>query len=139
MAVMTIGDRIRMARESVGMTQAELAERLGVEPPSVSRWESGGYSPRPSRLAEMAKILGRPPDWFVGVPKDPSYDLEKRLADLEARFQKTSVLPVDLALALAEIPLDTLHALVAMYPAREGAIRAILGLEPNGKAKKGAG
>ena len=50
-----IGDLIREARERAGMTQAELARRLGTDQPSVSRWEQGKRTPR--RLDEIMGIL----------------------------------------------------------------------------------
>jgi transcriptional regulator with XRE-family HTH domain len=37
---MEIGDRIRMARRTAGLTQVQLAERLGVDKSAVAQWES---------------------------------------------------------------------------------------------------
>jgi len=34
-----VGGRLRTARRSVGLTQKQLAEQLGVEPITISRWE----------------------------------------------------------------------------------------------------
>lgn len=42
-----IGDRIRAARERMQLTQAELAEKVGVSRATVSNWEQG-VSPRSS-------------------------------------------------------------------------------------------
>lgn len=46
------GDEIRRLRERLGVSQVELARRLGVDGISVSRWERGVT--RPSRLAIRA-------------------------------------------------------------------------------------
>ncbi len=44
-------------RQKKGMTQIELAERLGIEQHSLSRMEKGIIAPKMSRLQELADIL----------------------------------------------------------------------------------
>ncbi len=46
------------AREEAGLTQTELAHRLGVSPGVISRLESGQVSPRIDTLAKAATALG---------------------------------------------------------------------------------
>lgn len=46
---------LRLAR---GMTQADLAARLGTSQPYVARLEAGEHSPRASRLKQLGEILG---------------------------------------------------------------------------------
>ncbi len=48
---------IRSARERRGVSQAELARRIGVTPLSVRGWESGRTSVDEDRMAEVAKAL----------------------------------------------------------------------------------
>ncbi|HEY8543502.1 MAG TPA: XRE family transcriptional regulator [Acidimicrobiales bacterium] len=60
-----LGGRIAEAREVSGLTQAALAERLGVDRTSVVRLEAGQRKVSAHELAEIAEILGRPIDWFV--------------------------------------------------------------------------
>lgn len=43
---------MRLVRRRLGLTQAELARRLGVARPTVTRWENG--SRRLSRMAALA-------------------------------------------------------------------------------------
>ena len=43
---MNTADRIREERRSMKMTQADLAEQLGIAEMTVRRWESGKSSPR---------------------------------------------------------------------------------------------
>ncbi len=38
---MKLGEKIKEARKNVGLTQAELAERLCVSRQAVTKWESG--------------------------------------------------------------------------------------------------
>lgn len=48
---------IGAARKAKRMTQAQLAERLGVDQALVSRWESGKVSPNKSNLEKLKVIL----------------------------------------------------------------------------------
>lgn len=41
-----IGARIRSAREALGLTRQQLAERVGASPTSVANWETGATEPR---------------------------------------------------------------------------------------------
>ena len=38
---MTIGEKIKMQRKSLGLTQTELGAKLGVQKNAVSKWECG--------------------------------------------------------------------------------------------------
>ena len=52
------GATIRRLRESRNLTQAELAERIGVSSKTVSKWETGKGLPDISRLQPLAGALG---------------------------------------------------------------------------------
>lgn len=52
-----IGRFIQSCRKESGMTQAELGERLGVSPQSVSNWERGGALPDLDTLIDLASIF----------------------------------------------------------------------------------
>lgn len=58
--IKTIGTNIHALRKSHGMTQGELAVRLGVTPQAVSKWERGQsapdviYFPRIAALFEVS-------------------------------------------------------------------------------------
>ncbi len=65
-AAMTIGARIKQARERIGMSQTRLAELLGVTRSACSQWESaGGTSPKRDRLEEIARLLGVNYEWLA--------------------------------------------------------------------------
>lgn len=46
------------AREKVGLTQKEVAEKLGVDQSAVSFWETGKTHPRASLLMRLARLYG---------------------------------------------------------------------------------
>ena len=52
------GTTIRQLREGRGLTQAELAERIGVSSKTVSKWETAKGLPDISLLQPLAKALG---------------------------------------------------------------------------------
>ena len=68
---MTLGERIRKARKGKGkMTQAELAERIGVHEMTVRRWEAGERTPDVDSLQKISGVLGvSVSDLLTGVPE----------------------------------------------------------------------
>ena len=55
---MAIGDVIRKYRKQAGLTQEEMARRLGVTAPAVNKWEKGSTQPDIALLAPIARLLG---------------------------------------------------------------------------------
>lgn len=53
-----IAHKIGVAREDAGLTQAEFAEKLGMDQASVSRIESGARNMTLETLGKVAKVLG---------------------------------------------------------------------------------
>ena len=47
------------SRKAAGMTQNELAERMGTAQANISRFESGNYNPTLAFLQKMAQRLGK--------------------------------------------------------------------------------
>lgn len=66
-----LGANIRSARESAGLTQRQLGDRLGVDGSDISRHERGVVRPGDERLARLASVLGREIGWFY-ADNDPS-------------------------------------------------------------------
>lgn len=61
----TAGERVKKLRKEHGLTQAELAKRVGVKAPSVTQWETGKTSLSGESLLKVAKILGVSPDYIL--------------------------------------------------------------------------
>lgn len=61
-----IGKRIAESRRSAGFTQEELANRLGVTPQALSKWEKGASSPDLEMLTSLCNILEVSADYLVG-------------------------------------------------------------------------
>ena len=58
MDLVKIGKYIASKRKSLGMTQKQLAEKLGMSDKSVSKWERGVCLPDVSFYKELCSILG---------------------------------------------------------------------------------
>lgn len=61
----TFGDRVAGARDAAGMTQAQLARRLGVKKVTLTSWEGDLSEPRANRLSMMAGILNVSIMWLL--------------------------------------------------------------------------
>lgn len=64
---LTLGSRIAHAREFRGMTQAALAQEIGVEAGTISQWETDRSKPSPSKLKRLAEILDVSGDYLLGL------------------------------------------------------------------------
>lgn len=62
------GQRLAEARDAKGLTQAQLAEKIGASERAVQQWESEGRSPRKKYQPLLVAALGKPWKWFFDVP-----------------------------------------------------------------------
>lgn len=68
----TIGKRIMQLRKEKGLTQEQLAERMGVSAQAVSKWENDVSCPDISILPQLAAVLGTTTDELLGAkPLEP--------------------------------------------------------------------
>lgn len=54
---MTVGERIKAARKKRGMSQKELADKLGIPYQGISQYERGVRNPKAATLFRIAEIL----------------------------------------------------------------------------------
>lgn len=70
---MSLGARIRQAREAKGLSQAGVARAFKLTREAVSQWESGDTAPTLDRFEELADLLGVSGEWLLtgrGKPND---------------------------------------------------------------------
>ena len=86
---MELGKKIRQLRFKAGLTQEQLADKLGIGPQSVSKWENAVAMPDISALPLLAEVFG--------VSIDELFDLstEQRLNRIENRMDAEEELPPD--------------------------------------------
>lgn len=51
------GNRLREIRKAKGYTQEQVAEKIGIEPPNISKLEKGAHFPLPENIEKIAKAL----------------------------------------------------------------------------------
>jgi transcriptional regulator with XRE-family HTH domain len=91
--VATFGDRLAGAREAAGLTQEDLAQRLGVRLTTLQNWEEDLAEPRGNRLQMLAGMLNVSLRWLLtaegdglaepGDPRPLSPETEAALAELQ--------------------------------------------------------
>lgn len=74
-----IGKRIKKARESANMTQAELAEKISSLRETVAYYETGQRDIKTGTLIRLAKTLGVSADYLLGLPVSLSVDYQRKV------------------------------------------------------------
>lgn len=59
---LTLGQKIRSAREKAGLTQTQLGDAVGVTRAAVSQWESDSNGPTLQTMLRICSVLGLTPD-----------------------------------------------------------------------------
>ena len=67
---MTLREKLIVLRDRAGLSQMELADRLGVSRQAVSRWESGDTTPTMDKLKSLARSDGVSLDWLCSDTAD---------------------------------------------------------------------
>jgi transcriptional regulator with XRE-family HTH domain len=88
---MNIGHIIARARAERGITQRDLADRMGCSPTAIGIWETGGKMPSVKNRLIIAEVLGIPisdviPE-FAGEPGSTEYVTEPDLVGLIRRYR----------------------------------------------------
>ncbi|MCA9033120.1 MAG: helix-turn-helix transcriptional regulator [Planctomycetaceae bacterium] len=65
------GNRLREAREKKGLSQAEMAQKSGLQPSAVSHFESGRRAPSFDNLRKLADALSVTIDFLLGRESEP--------------------------------------------------------------------
>jgi transcriptional regulator with XRE-family HTH domain len=94
----SLGDRIRSAREAAGKSREELADQVGVSVKTIGNWETDRVTPK-SKLGVLERVLGvqlRGTSGRQGVDLDDASDAQVlsniagRLAERDERIRELS-------------------------------------------------
>ena len=62
-----LGENLKSIRIAAGITQVDLAKKLGVTKQSVSNWENGNIQPSVEMIAKISKVLNVKTDVLLGL------------------------------------------------------------------------
>lgn len=86
---MSLGENIRKYRKNIGLTQVELAKKMGVIQSNVHRWENNLVTPSLDTIKKLAKILNISVDGLLFSAQDKKKlritdkELLERVKDIE--------------------------------------------------------
>ncbi len=75
-----VGKALATERKRLGLSQQAVAEKIGIEPESISRIENGAIAPTLARLRQFAQVYGCSMESLIGKSSDQSPDIAKRIA-----------------------------------------------------------
>lgn len=83
---MEFSERLKDLRKQAGLTQVDVAERLGVSQPAYASWERGIKKPTQENLVKIAQVLSVSVDYLVGNSEENSDELD----NIELLFRMNS-------------------------------------------------
>lgn len=83
---MEFSDRLKDLRRQAGLTQVDVAEKLGISQPAYASWERGVKKPTQENLVKIAQILNVSVDYLVGNSEEKLDELD----NIELLFRMNS-------------------------------------------------
>lgn len=107
----TFGQRLSRLRKQSELTQSDIADRLGVTPQAVSKWENDQASPDIDILIRLSDIFSISVDELLGkqrpvavvAEKKSEKELEKLVFRIEVKSEDGDTVNVNLPLALVKV------------------------------------
>jgi transcriptional regulator with XRE-family HTH domain len=89
---LTIAQKIKLARKSVGLSQKELGEKLDLSDKAVSTYEVGRAVPSLETLREISKLTYKPLAYFMEEADPQQENLRSRLRQIEQELAEIKAL-----------------------------------------------
>lgn len=83
---MEFSERLKKLRKDAGLTQVEVANKLGISQPAYASWERGIKKPTQDNLVKIAQILNVSVDYLVGNSQETLDELD----NIELLFRMNS-------------------------------------------------
>ncbi len=96
--ILFIAERIKTLREKAGLTQTQLAKRLGISRSAVNSWEMSLSTPSSIYLVELSRIFGVSTDYLLSLDDRVKIDI----SDLNEQEQEIIIKTVDYFKSLKE-------------------------------------
>lgn len=81
-----LSERLKTLRKEAGLTQEEVAKKLGISRPAYTYWEKGEKKPTPDKLTQIANLFGVSTDYLLNNQQEDAVDL----SEVELLFRTTS-------------------------------------------------
>lgn len=107
----TLGGRIARLRKEKGMTQLELADRMGVTDKAVSKWERDVSCPDIASMPRLAEVLGATVDELMQARPGAAAPQPKPAGKQAGRLVELALKGVAAAMGIAVAVLTMLDAL----------------------------
>jgi len=111
----TISDRVTQIRKQKGLTQNELAERVGISKAQMSRYIAKGVQPPANVLAKMADELGVSMDYLLNGNTDDKAASSLSHAEVIQQYKEVDQLPTEERKAVIKV----VAALLRDYKTRQ--------------------
>lgn len=83
---MEFSERLKKLRKDTGLTQVDVASKLGISQQAYASWERGAKKPTQDNLVKIAQILNVSVDYLVGNSQETSDELD----NIELLFRMNS-------------------------------------------------
>lgn len=113
---MGLTEKIQQLRKQKGMSQEQLAEKLGISRQSVSKWESGQSVPEPDKIVRISEIFDVSTDYLLKDSIEIPGPLEERAAG-HGNADKVRVILSLTAIVFSLCCIFAIFILSKIYPA----------------------
>lgn len=99
---MDFTEKLIKLREAKGLSQYEVADRLGIKRPRYNAWEQGLAKPRADMIKKLAEFFEVSPDYLLGFDQSsvPSWATNKDIRDFKKMLEEDAPVMFD------GVPLD---------------------------------
>ena len=86
------GRRLKQLRQNAGLTQKQLAQKMGITASVVSYYELSVRNPSPEILIKLSYIFHTTTDYLLGLDSPPKYPLDlSGLSDDDIQFLQQTI------------------------------------------------
>ena len=100
--VATVSQRLRIAVEKSGKTQAEIVRETGINKASLSRYLKGAYAPKSTALYKLALALDVSDMWLEGYDVPMERSMKQKEIDFKNNLYKQISQDMDLLRTISQ-------------------------------------
>ena len=90
-----LSDRVALLRKQAGLTQIDLANKIGVSKSQYIRYETKDVQPPANIMNKLADALGTSVDYLISGDKTEKAKASLKNSELIQRFKEVDALPED--------------------------------------------